>query len=194
MLIKCPECGKEVSDRAPACIHCGYPLDTTTDNTATDVAQENATIINGKSIDLATILQYWSAGDKLQAVILLREQAGMTAKEALDYLNELSAAPKKITTTQPPVKRTEPTKRCTKCGAVYPASDAVCPSCGKDAFTMMSDGSAPRNECTVKCPTCGFTDVERITATAKVTNIALFGLFGNKRKMQFKCKSCGYMW
>lgn len=26
MLIRCPECGKEVSDKAPACIHCGFPL------------------------------------------------------------------------------------------------------------------------------------------------------------------------
>lgn len=25
-LIKCPECGKKVSDQAPTCIHCGYPL------------------------------------------------------------------------------------------------------------------------------------------------------------------------
>lgn len=25
-LIKCPECGKEISNKAPACIHCGYPL------------------------------------------------------------------------------------------------------------------------------------------------------------------------
>ena len=25
-LIKCPECGKEISDASPACIHCGYPL------------------------------------------------------------------------------------------------------------------------------------------------------------------------
>lgn len=25
-LIHCPECGREVSDQAPACIHCGYPL------------------------------------------------------------------------------------------------------------------------------------------------------------------------
>ena len=25
-LIKCPECGKEVSDKAAQCIHCGYPL------------------------------------------------------------------------------------------------------------------------------------------------------------------------
>ena len=26
-LIKCPECGKDVSDRAEKCIHCGFPLD-----------------------------------------------------------------------------------------------------------------------------------------------------------------------
>ena len=25
-LIKCPECGKDVSDQATTCIHCGYPL------------------------------------------------------------------------------------------------------------------------------------------------------------------------
>ena len=26
-LIKCPECGQQVSDRAKACIHCGCPLE-----------------------------------------------------------------------------------------------------------------------------------------------------------------------
>ena len=26
-LIKCPECGGNISDKAPACIHCGFPLD-----------------------------------------------------------------------------------------------------------------------------------------------------------------------
>ena len=26
-LIKCPECGREISDKSKACIHCGYPLD-----------------------------------------------------------------------------------------------------------------------------------------------------------------------
>ena len=25
-LINCPECGKEISDKAKNCIHCGYPL------------------------------------------------------------------------------------------------------------------------------------------------------------------------
>lgn len=26
-LIQCPECGKEVSDKARKCPHCGYPLE-----------------------------------------------------------------------------------------------------------------------------------------------------------------------
>src|SRR5690349_20958920 len=26
MLIKCPECQKDVSSEAPLCVHCGYPL------------------------------------------------------------------------------------------------------------------------------------------------------------------------
>ena len=26
-LIKCPDCGNEVSDKAKACIHCGYPIE-----------------------------------------------------------------------------------------------------------------------------------------------------------------------
>lgn len=25
-LIKCPECGKEISDKSDVCIYCGYPI------------------------------------------------------------------------------------------------------------------------------------------------------------------------
>lgn len=25
-LIRCPECGKEISDKAPQCIHCGFQI------------------------------------------------------------------------------------------------------------------------------------------------------------------------
>lgn len=45
-----------------------------------------------------------------------------------------------------------------------------------------------------KCPTCGSTDLRKITATEKATSSVLFGLFGNKRKKQFHCNSCGYEW
>ena len=45
-----------------------------------------------------------------------------------------------------------------------------------------------------KCPTCGSTNLKKITATQKASNAVLFGLFGNKRKKQFHCNTCGYEW
>lgn len=129
MLIKCPECGKDVSDRAPSCIHCGYPL---------------------------------------------------------------QSAPRKIATASTPVQRTLPAKHCTKCGSIYPADDITCPSCGQVESRMIAGNTTPVP--TVKCPTCGSTNVERVSAITKAANIWAFGLFGNKRTKQFKCKNCGYMW
>lgn len=40
MIIKCPECGKEVSDKADKCIHCGYPF-----KTETAVKEEKAQLV-----------------------------------------------------------------------------------------------------------------------------------------------------
>lgn len=45
-----------------------------------------------------------------------------------------------------------------------------------------------------KCPTCNSTDIKKISTTAKVTNIAIFGLLGNKRKKTFHCNNCKYEW
>lgn len=45
-----------------------------------------------------------------------------------------------------------------------------------------------------KCPTCSSTNIKKVSTTSKVVNVGLFGLFGNKRKMQFHCNNCGYEW
>lgn len=42
-LIKCPECGKEVSDKAPACIHCGFPLEEIVKAKSIDIIVDDAT-------------------------------------------------------------------------------------------------------------------------------------------------------
>ena len=43
-LIKCPECGQEVSNLAPTCIHCGYPLN----EEQTDMQSQQVTTPAGK--------------------------------------------------------------------------------------------------------------------------------------------------
>lgn len=44
-LIKCPECGKEVSDKAEKCIHCGCPLDVK-ESEKSVVTVESSDVIN----------------------------------------------------------------------------------------------------------------------------------------------------
>ncbi|MDD4088128.1 MAG: zinc ribbon domain-containing protein [Tissierellia bacterium] len=39
-LIKCPECGKEISDKGVDCIHCGYPIHESFDNKTAEPDKE----------------------------------------------------------------------------------------------------------------------------------------------------------
>ena len=43
----------------------------------------------------------------------------------------------------------------------------------------------------LECPYCHSTNTSKISTTAKVVNIALFGIFGQKRKHQWHCNNCG---
>lgn len=45
-----------------------------------------------------------------------------------------------------------------------------------------------------KCPTCGSSDIKKISTTAKVIGAGLFGLLSKTAKSQFECKNCGYKW
>ncbi len=45
-----------------------------------------------------------------------------------------------------------------------------------------------------KCPTCGSTNVEKISTTSKVVGGALFGLFSSNVRNTMRCKHCGYKW
>lgn len=39
-LINCPECGKEVSDKAKTCIHCGYPINVSKIKTNDEIIEQ----------------------------------------------------------------------------------------------------------------------------------------------------------
>lgn len=47
---------------------------------------------------------------------------------------------------------------------------------------------------TPKCPTCGSTNLKKISTTSKVTSVAMFGLLSQKVKKTYHCNSCGYEW
>lgn len=45
-----------------------------------------------------------------------------------------------------------------------------------------------------KCPTCGSTNIEKISLGKKAVGGALFGIFSSNVRKSMYCKSCGYKW
>lgn len=45
-----------------------------------------------------------------------------------------------------------------------------------------------------KCPTCGSTNVEKISTAQKAFGFALVGLFSSNLGKTMHCKNCGYKW
>lgn len=45
-----------------------------------------------------------------------------------------------------------------------------------------------------KCPTCGSTDLRKVSVGAKAMSVGLFGIFSQKVKKTWHCNSCGYEW
>ena len=47
---------------------------------------------------------------------------------------------------------------------------------------------------TPKCPTCGSTNIRKISATKKIGGALGFGLFSKTARSQFECLNCKYKW
>lgn len=45
-----------------------------------------------------------------------------------------------------------------------------------------------------KCPTCGSTNLRKVSVSAKAVSVGLFGIFSQKVKKTWHCNSCGYEW
>lgn len=45
-----------------------------------------------------------------------------------------------------------------------------------------------------KCPTCGSTDLRKVSVGAKAVSVGLLGIFSQKVKKTWHCNSCGYEW
>lgn len=47
---------------------------------------------------------------------------------------------------------------------------------------------------TPKCPTCGSTNIKKISGLAKAGSVAMFGILSRKVHKQWHCNSCGSEW
>lgn len=102
-------------------------------------------------------------------------------------------------------------KKCKWCNSNIESNIEECPFCKAKQSAYISSSKNTRNyvdeylttndddttvcrreinKSSVKCKYCGSTNTKKITNTEKAVNIALFGIFGNRRKYQWHCNNC----
>lgn len=94
-------------------------------------------------------------------------------------------------------QRHEMSYKCPKCGVEmeYWCSEEIDSETGKSIQNLNIEEDIDikkivTGEPTVTCPYCKSINTKRIAATAKAVDIAMFGIFGNKRRYQWHCNNC----
>ena len=179
-LIKCPECGQEISDRAKACIHCGFPLSEEIDkNPLSKEKPKKIVIINGEGKMLVHAL-----------VILVSKIKGISEKEAkllvedgppiiinnLDFDTALAISDK--------IKEFFSSQKNLNIDAKIFDADEIVVLDDAPAPQTPQKHQAPKTPC---CPKCGSTSLATINRGYSV----VWGFIGSGAPVNV-CQACGY--
>ena len=165
MLIKCPECGKDISDKAPACIYCGFPLhllqqtqSTNSYNIKLECFDKSNKPIILKEIRIITQLKLSEAGKIIDNHDYIK--TNISLEEANQIKTQIEKIGGKVSITK--------------------VSDN----------TVAYDTEEHRKSINVPyCPKCGSTHIEATTRGYD----GFWGFLGSGQTMNY-CKNCGNKW
>ncbi len=205
-LIKCPECGKEISDKSTACIHCGYPL--AVDNNLyflyapmwstngnlrkllkevlgytddeidiMDSQHYDRNIVNNLTIEKAKAITEIFLGNDFQ--IYLNNGGGC---DDVIFWKDLGislnkSVPKEHYCDEPLVSREQ-------------LADLSIPKMVEKPVITASYSTKP----VVECPYCHSQNTKKVSVASKAGSVALWGIFSQKVKKQWHCNNCGSEW
>lgn len=175
-LIKCPECGKEISDKAFVCISCGYPLNS--EQTSSLNSSSTSNQLNYKPHLVNIKLLSVEKKKEVTAIAAIRKYTGLGLGETRKVIDN---APSIIIKDFPKNYALE-----------------IVPELENSGITLQiidnNEVIKETVEYTPKCPTCGSESIIEISKTSKFASAVTFGLFSKTSRCQFKCEKCGYMW
>lgn len=63
-----------------------------------------------------------------------------------------------------------------------------------ESLNKLLSRSINKNNSLPKCPTCGSTNIKKISTVKRATHAYMFGLFSKTARSQFECQNCHYKW
>lgn len=180
-LILCEECGKEISDKACSCPHCGCPVIGEIEKGFFHIhwvdfqrssIRKTKVILDGKEV--AVLKSDGSADIEVypgQHTVELWQGKHLLLEEMFD------------------ISRTNPEE--------YFAFKEVMG--WTHAALMRVDAEESKkwdflSKNTPKCPTCGSKKIKKISLSKKIFAVEMVGLASNSIGKTFECKKCGYKW
>lgn len=206
-LIQCPDCGQSVSNRAPACIHCGRPFDDLpkkviricgTGECVLELEHVTQKIAEQYIANITSQRTYkysykYCSGSYYQ---IIPDDEPIQVVTDLKYVvhrygDSFVKEAERLTPTEAERYKAEleEDNRRLNIHTEYLIINHGTPlNWHSPTYRANPTPQQPR------CPTCGSPYIERISATSKAAGAFAFGLFSKTAKSQFRCKNCGYKW
>lgn len=168
MLIKCPECGKEISDKSKQCIHCGFPLEERSENDAL----------------YKLVLVNYNSRSGLKTASLIQQVSNYTLSIVNKGIHNLPYEFLKGVKHDKALEIQESFK------AIDADVQLVVDESGKQNETVNNMHiNKPKDKDTIKCPKCGSIAI----STGQRGFSLMTGFIGSNKTIN-RCANCGHKW
>ena len=212
VLINCPECAKEISDKASACIGCGYPISADKQSDVYIMVDNTLKEINKIKIsnpDWENVEHDYKQIDKMIhdcIMDIIRDNGKIDIQDILrlceyqktdaslfiwkiyeycgivHYTNEADYKLTLMNEIDAMIDKALSDKNCNE-------------EIEMDYNNYLSYKQQERNANIPRCPTCKSANIEKIGAANKIGAVALFGFLATGHiSKTFNCKNCGHKW
>lgn len=166
MLIKCPECGKEISNKSEKCIHCGYPL-IYHSHINEECTIENSTYNFSNIISLIKNKKYKEAAAE---IINVKDMSIYNCLNLIDFVELTNEVPSEYEIKQYSKEEIYAYKK------------------------LLSMNANIHSISSITCPNCHSTNVKPISGGERAVSVLGLGILSKKIGKSYKCMDCKYMW
>lgn len=195
-LLKCCECGNDVSEYADKCPNCGCPVDKIKEFSLFHDESKVTCSINKKFKDITWIKDELTSLDKDKFQLYKKYYAPEMddIKIRVKYIND-STYLESSKFEDRVYKELDLTPKQAR-HFLYQLidSDFTLKEFNGESLSEFTQKQVSYINSKPKCPTCQSTNIKKISTTSKVMGAIGFGLLSKTAKSQFECKNCGYKW